>query len=263
MKKGFLLLAACCVGLSAAAQQAPTSSGGENVATRPSQLLPGGANDDKATNVTVGIKAGATLAHFHGDDVSSVGSAVQYPGSTTLGASIGDNSKSSYLAGGQGGVFVNIAFSKLISIQPELLYTQRGSRLVAGKSGPGYVSSSFNTRLHYFDIPLALRLNFGGVYLEGGPQVGLVMLARENFNGAAAGQEIHDVSFGDTSFKTGEFSYFGGLGYQSENGLGIGARYNRGNTNVVRNTSLTTGAAIPLTDAKSAWFQLFLSYSFK
>ena len=248
MKKSFLSFAACLVGFSVAAQQAPTGMG---------------ANDTKATNVTIGIKAGATLAHFRGDDVNSVGSAVQIPGSTTIGSAIGSAADSKYLAGGQGGVFVNIPFSKLISIQPELLYTQRGSRLDATVSGPGYLNARYSTRLHYLDIPLALRLNFGGVYLEGGPQIGLLLLSREKFEGTSADKTEYNASYGDTSFKTGEFSYFGGIGYQWQSGLGIGARYNRGNTNVVRNTSLTTGASIPITDAKSAWFQLFLSYTFK
>ena len=63
-------------------------------------------------NVSLGIKAGASLTNFVGDDANA------FQGRTV-----------DYRFGFQAGVFANIGFAKLFAFQPELLYSQKGAKL--------------------------------------------------------------------------------------------------------------------------------------
>lgn len=90
-----------------------------------------------------GIKAGVNISDFNG---------AAFPSSTT-----------NALVGYHAGVFYNLKLP-LISIQPELLISTAGAKIVNGN-----LTQDF--KLTYLSMPIMLQLKiFSGTYLEAGPQ---------------------------------------------------------------------------------------------
>ena len=148
-------------------------------------------------NVSLGLKAGASLTDFAGKDASLF----------------------SNRFGFHAGVFANIGFTKLFAFQPEVIYSQKGAHL--GNN------SDVGLRLHYIDVPLVFHVNTDGFFFEARPQVGFLVAAKS---------EVGNTSTSVTNnFKTADFGYLAGLGYQLKDGLGIGLRYNGGFINVYKN----------------------------
>lgn len=137
---------------------------------------------------SVGIKGGLNFAKF---DASQFGESVK--GKT----------------GFHGGAFALIKLSK-IGIQPELIFSQQGSK-VRFASGEG--EGNFD----YINIPVMLKLyTVAGINLQLGPQFGFLSKAEVD------GDNVKD------SFKGSDLSLGIGAGWDLPFGLTIDARYNLG-----------------------------------
>ena len=184
-----------------------------------------GAAQAQRSNVSLGLKAGASLAGLVGADTPS-----SYNG----------------LFGFQAGVFANIGLTNMVAFQPELLYSQKGiEKPLTGSSDKARL------RLHYVDVPLAFHINANGLFFEAGPQVGFLAGAQ-----AKVGSASTDVK---PSYNTVDFGYLTGLGYQRKTGLGVGLRYNGGFTNIGK--AVAIGSTTYQARARNSVFQLYLSYS--
>lgn len=172
-------------------------------------------------NVSLGLKAGASLTNFVGKDADF-------------------DSRFGFHAG----VFANIGFTKLFAFQPEIIYSQKGAHF-ANNNDAG-------VRLHYIDVPLVFHVNTDGFFFEAGPQVGFLVAARTE-NGNAS-------SNASGAFKSVDFGYLAGLGYQLKHGLGIGLRYNGAFTNAYKPTTL--GPITFQQRTRNSAFQLYATYSF-
>jgi hypothetical protein len=124
--------------------------------------------------------------------------------------------RASIFAGG----FVNIAFDKSLSIQPELLYSGQGSKY------EDLFNIKSTTKLGYINIPVMVQYRLvPEFYLEAGPQIGFLAGAH-----AKSGKVTVDVK---DAYKSVDFGLGFGLGYQFPIGLGVGARYMFGLSNIV------------------------------
>jgi len=179
-------------------------------------------------NISLGLKAGGTYSTFVGDNANYT-----YPLTST---------KSMF--GFHAGAFVNIGITKLFAFQPELIYSEKGTK---------YTNIDNFTRLGYLDIPLAFHVNADGLFFEAGPQVGFLLNAKNK-----SGSISTDVK---DSYNDIDFGYLFGLGYQRKSGPGIGLRYNGGFTNVRPSAQLTPITSFQPRIRNSA-FQLYLTYSF-
>lgn len=123
-----------------------------------------------------------------------------------------------YKAGFHGGLLAHIhTGNKNFAIQPEVLYSLQGTEL---QTNPVQ-----NINLHYINVPVLVQYMFdNGFRLETGPQVGALISAKSKYDGSS--ENIND------EFKGGDFSWAFGLGYLSESGLGVDARYNLGISNI-------------------------------
>ncbi|GAA4033778.1 porin family protein [Hymenobacter glaciei] len=175
------------------------------------------------SDVSLGLKAGASYASFVGAQSGNV----------------------TGLFGFQAGAFANIGLSRMVAIQPEVLYSQKGAKAKD-------VVGDYSTRLQYIDVPLALHVNADGLFFEAGPQVGF-LLAADNRAGAVS----TDVKSATNSV---DFGYLAGLGYQRKTGPGIGLRYNGGFSNVPK--AVTSGNTTVQGNIRNSVFQLYLTYSF-
>ncbi|NVO31402.1 porin family protein [Hymenobacter lapidiphilus] len=150
-------------------------------------------------NVSLGLKAGASLSNFVGKDAKPYKDIVGF----------------------QAGGFANIGFTKLFAFQPEIIYSRKGAKLE---------TPDLTTRLDYVDVPLAFHANAGGLFFEAGPQVGFLVSAKDKIGNATV--DVKDF------YNTVDFGYLFGLGYQRKTGPGIGLRYNGGFTNVLESATV-------------------------
>jgi len=123
-----------------------------------------------------------------------------------------------------------------LSIQPELQYSVQGSDL------KGAVTD-YETKLHYFTVPVLAKITIGPVFVEAGPQFGFLASANEkgnvqisNTNGSASYGQVDQSS--TSNYKRGDFSLAAGAGLKFS-ALSLGARYVAGlnDINDVKNLS--------------------------
>ncbi len=154
--------------------------------------------------VNFGVKAGVNYTNFSGSDA--------------------DGSK--YLIGYAGGGLINYKLADAVSVQGEVLYSLEGARTTYAEEG---MSIKMKLQAGYINIPVLAQYNHtSGFYAETGPQLGI--LANAKMSGKYQGTEVSEDVKDD--FKSTNFSWAFGAGYKLSNGLGIGARYNLGLTNV-------------------------------
>jgi len=145
--------------------------------------------------------------------------------------------------GFHGGVLVNVKLNDRFSLQPEVLYSQKGTK---------GADDSNRINLNYVDLPVLLRVatGLGGLFIEVGPQLGY--LAGSNASVGSRTPLARVTTDFAGSYPPFDLGYATGFGYQLANGLGLGLRYNGGFTHVLK------GATADDTARNSA-FQLYLS----
>jgi len=145
--------------------------------------------------------------------------------------------------GFHGGVLVNVKLNDRFSLQPEVLYSQKGTK---------GADDSNRINLNYVDLPVLLRVatGLGGLFIEVGPQLGY--LAGSNASVGSRTPLARVTTDFAGSYPPFDLGYATGFGYQLANGLGLGLRYNGGFTHVLK------GATTDDTARNSA-FQLYLS----
>ncbi|MBF9221781.1 porin family protein [Hymenobacter ruricola] len=173
-------------------------------------------------NVSLGLKAGASYASFVGKDAG----------------------EQSGVFGFHAGGFANIGLTKMFAFQPEILYSQKGSKVKD--------ATDVSSRVDYLDVPLAFHVNADGLFFEAGPQVGFLLAAKYKFGNTSV--DVKDAT------NAVDFGYLFGLGYQRKTGPGIGLRYNGAFTNLPK--EVTAGNTTVQNRIRNSAFQLYLTYSF-
>ncbi|MDP4284638.1 MAG: porin family protein [Bacteroidota bacterium] len=128
-----------------------------------------------------------------------------------------------YLLGG----FMQLNFSKIFGLQPEINFVQSSSEFSNDPSTVYgdlfYNGSQRKAKLDYLKIPLLLNINVGPskrVKLQLGPQVASLLK-----------QSVDSLKNNTNIFKTGDWSTVGGLWIQIPF-INLGARYEIGLTNL-------------------------------
>ena len=147
-----------------------------------------------SAQVQFGVKAGANIANMIGDDAG--------------------DAKSKF--GFNAGAFVEIPVAEQFSVKPELVYSLQGAKAEIDE-----LDEDVKTNLSYLNIPILAKYNISeGFFAETGPQIGFLMSAK-----AKAGDEDTDIK---DAFKSTDFAWALGVGYELAQGLGFNARYNLG-----------------------------------
>lgn len=200
------------------------------------------------SSVRFGIKAGFNGSTFSRGERSEV-----------------DNSEK-IKAGSHIGVFANIPLAEKFSIQPELLFSQLGSKtedifIHNSENSSTKHEYTYKTNLNYLTLPVMIQYNIlPQLYVEAGPEFGLLLGGKINGDGRS------EVIFeGTTTTGTESFSEnitmklynkfnFGigiGAGYYFTQNFGVTARFTAGITGIfkndygskVRNNALQIGVA--------------------
>jgi len=179
---------------------------------------------DNNVNTEFGVKGGLNMSNLYTDDADD----------------------ENVLYGFNAGVYATLPISDFIAIQPELLFTTRGSKLEYNNA---LVQGNAKFKLNYIELPLLVRVNI-----------------TKNFNVHAGGYASYLVSSkvtgdGDFDFEedfdTDDFNKFdagiaAGIGVDFSP-LSVGLRYNYGLTTIVKDGDDSS-------DLKNSNLSLYLSY---
>ena len=155
---------------------------------------------DRKNKATVGIKGGY--------NVSSV--------------SFNGTSETERLHGFHIGIYGESYLGKYVALQPEILYSQQGYKIVDD-------SGTYTQKLDYINIPLMLKLYpVKSFFLEAGPQIGFSISHKETFD---SGFVLYDTS---EEFEPNNLDWGVnvGAGFKSDSGISIGARYHLGQSDI-------------------------------
>lgn len=191
-----------------------------------------------AQDVKYGIKGGLNVSNFSGD---TDGVDLKF----RLGLNIG--------------VFVEVKLSDKFSIQPEVLYSQQGAKLIiAGNFNDGYNITSFKVtdkeNLAYINVPVMFKYYAIEKFsIEVGPQIGFLVSEKAKIKAEGRTIEESDREY----YKKVDFGLNFGAEYDFTENIFVGARYNLGLTNI--------GTTAPGDDGKNhnRVFSLSVGYRFK
>jgi len=108
------------------------------------------------------------------------------------------------------------------SLQPEVFYSQQGTKY----SDSGGFDGKFN--FDYINVPVMAKFYATeGFFLEAGPQIGILMSAKDKYDSPTSGEDDIKEFISNTDF-AGNI----GAGYQFESGLNVGARFSYGFSNI-------------------------------
>lgn len=162
-----------------------------------------------------GIKGGINLATFRGDDKAI------NPGMFDPSLSGLPNLEPKTRVGIVGGISYRINLLAGLSIQPEVLYVQKGAKYELSQTIGGYTGTGTVTmKGDYLDIPLLLKFNLPipqfSPYIEGGVSYGILLGAKakmEMSSNAPGAQSTSDEEDIKDQLKPGELSVLVGVGF--------------------------------------------------
>lgn len=203
----------------------------------------------QAQDVRLGLRAGANYSNLAGN----INNQSTY------------NNKFGFL----GGVMLNVpvAADGFFSIQPEVLYSQKGF-----ENKPVEYTSIFGTQkregqvnYNYLDVPVLLKIKASGFVLEAGPQYSYLLAANDQTKTTttpnigsptvAESQDKKDLS----SLNRNELGYVAGVGFEAGSGVSLSLRYTGAFSDFVKSDNNTYFNG-DLKNARHSAFQLSLGY---
>ncbi len=161
--------------------------------------------------ISYGVKLGLNISNVSGDDFD-------HPDKKSLmGLAIGG--------------LLNYKINDQFSVQPELFYSQEGTR---------WKDSDYTERerLNYLNLPILAQYDHpSGFFAHTGPQAGFLLSAKQTDIGDGE-SESFDIK---DDYKGFVFSWALGAGYRHTSGLGVAARYNLSLSNIIDYTDKATG----------------------
>lgn len=196
-------------------------------------LAAGSLTAARAQESRFGVKAGGSLTTYVGQDV---------------------NESSRSKAGFHGGLVASLGLTERLSLQPELLYSMKG--IQDESNAPGLNIKGSQT-LYYADVPVLAKLRFNRLFLEAGPQIGVLVAAK----GTVESGTTRLVQANKRSFNDLDVGYALGAGFQAAGGLMAGLRYNGGLRNVIKPVT-GSGGITAQPEGRNSALQLYVGFLF-
>ena len=174
--------------------------------------------------VQFGLKAGVNLANLKTDFYDD------------------SKARTSFYAGG----LAHIHLNEHLALQPELVYSMQGFEytITSGNNVTG--------KIDYINFPVMFQYMNSGVRIETGPQLGFLVNSQYVYSDGRD-DDVED------RFKTTDFSWAFGVGYLSQHGIGINARYNLGISNINKDITVS-GVNNPEINNRVWQFGLFYQF---
>lgn len=187
------------------------------------------------SNVTrFGVKGGVNFSNFRIDDVE-------------------DNNLK---AGINLGLFMKLPISDVVAIQPELLYSSKGSKLKYDNIIQGKGEYRFN--MNYLELPVMGVFHIGDVFnVQVGPYISYLTSANiKNMDEDLTIQGVTDLK--EDNFNRLDYGVAAGVGLDF-NGFVVGARYNYGLKEVGKSGNLS---GVLLNDSKNSVATIYIGFGF-
>ena len=144
-----------------------------------------------------------------------------------------------------GGASVSIPVSSKVSIEPGILYAQKGYELKGALDLKGVEFLGANARAQlkssYIDVPVLVKGNFNGFQVFAGPQISYLTRADLKTTAGVLGFNLLNKSFDVTDeFNRWDAAITGGVGYQFGNGFSVSAAYDHGLSKVDANQNASS-----------------------
>jgi hypothetical protein len=187
---------------------------------------------DKRDNLQFGLKVGTNLSNVYDAQ--------------------GQNFVAESKFGLAGGVFLSIPLGKVIGIQPEVLYSEKGFKSTGTLLGSSY---SLDRSTSFIDIPLLLAVKpISLITIVAGPQFSFLLKDRNTFNNGTATVEQQKL-FETDNIRRNLLSFTGGADVNLSNFvIGLRANYDTQNNNGDGTTSTPR--------YKNAWYQATVGIRF-
>ena len=182
----------------------------------------------------IGIKAGVNLSNLYVDNVKDE--------NMKVGVNIG--------------LFSKIPLTRGFSIQPELLYSNKGSKLTYDNIIAGQGEYRFN--LNYIEMPVLAVVNLTkNINIHAGPYVSFLTSANvKDLNSDGSENKVTDLKA--DNFNRFDYGLAGGIGFDFQN-FTLGARYNYGLHEVGKSGSLSGDLT---KDSKNSAVSLYIGLGF-
>lgn len=169
---------------------------------------------------------------------------------------VNDVSKEHMKAGFNAGVYAKLPVTRGFSIQPEVLYSQKGAKENYDNFLQG--SGEYRFNLGYIEVPVLAMINLGSNFnIHAGPYAAYLVSANvKNVNGNGDIEGATELN--KDNFNRWDFGLAGGVGFDVEN-FTIGARYNYG----LKEIGKTDNLAGQLTkNSKNAGLSIYVGFGF-
>jgi len=169
-----------------------------------------------------------------------------------------DGETSSYKTFYHVGAFYQANVLGPLSIQPEVQYSVAGGNLKSALT-------NYDSKLHYFTVPILAKVTLGPVFVEAGPQFGVLLSADQSGRLQVGLAPDGTPAYGNESrpatgsFKRGDFSVVGGVGLKLANNFSLGGRLVAGINDI---NDLQNLAGINDPRLKNRVFQLYAAVQF-
>jgi Outer membrane protein beta-barrel domain len=186
------------------------------------------------TQVRFGVKGGLNVTNLYVDDVDD------------------ENSKIGFHAG----LWMKAPLGELFAIQPELMWSSKGSTIVSYNNIPFVQDGDVRFNLNYIDLPVLGSLTLGPISLQAGPYVSYLVNAnvknlKEDLSSGA------EVNLDEGDFQRMDYGLTGGLAVDIK-GFQVGARYMYG----LREIGNSDIAGQITRNAKNQGLQFFVGIGF-
>jgi len=179
----------------------------------------------------MGIKGGLNVSNLFVDDVDD------------------ENARIGFHVGLYGQLFASETFA----IQPELLYSTKGSKEHYSSGG---LDEEIQYNLNYIDLPILAVFKLGEqVELHAGGYASYLLNVNVSYEGDL-GNGTDEVD--KDNLKSYDYGLVGGLGFNFGTGFQVGARYNYGLVKIAD----SDGAKTLIGDARNSNAQIFVAFNF-
>ncbi|MEJ7646323.1 MAG: porin family protein [Chryseolinea sp.] len=179
----------------------------------------------------MGVKGGLNVSNLYVDDVDD------------------ENARFGFNVGVYGQIFSNDVFA----LQPELLFSTKGSKNEFKNAFFG-IDQTVKFNLNYIDLPVLAVIKLGeSAEIHVGPYASYLVNANVDYSGNINANDELDKD----DFSAFDFGLTGGIGFNF-GAMQVGARYNYG---LVKVADSNGGEAL-LGDAKNSNAQLYLAFNF-
>jgi Outer membrane protein beta-barrel domain len=179
-----------------------------------------------------GVKGGVNFSNMYTEDVDD------------------DNVLTSFNAG----LYVNIPITSSLSVQPEVLYSRKGSELTYDNL---FASGTAKFKLNYIEVPVLLKVNLTDNFsIHAGPYVAYLIDSQVTNESDGGGYDF-ESNFDNDDFNKFDAGLSAGLGFDFDS-FGIGARYNYGLMKVGKERDFG-GSTYTVPDGKNSNISVYLA----